>query len=129
MITYELHFDALNSKEFNKFCKYLFKICYKHVCSSLLFFLNEVKIGENLLSNSFKELKNEQKAERYELHHREENLVMQYNNPARMLKMTPSPPEPTEADVASWTPLAKEAFEFRKTWMEKFTQKLVHEDC
>ena len=36
----------------------------------------------------------------------EENLVMQYNNPARMLKMTPSPPEPTEADVASWTPLA-----------------------
>ena len=58
----------------------------------------------------------------------EENLVLQYNNPARMLKMTPSPPEPTEADVASWTPLAKEAFEFRKARMVKFTQKVVQED-
>lgn len=121
MISYDHHFDTLKSKEFYHLCQCLIKICQNYFCSSFLFFYSEANLGKNLLNNSFKELKKEQNAESYELHHREENLVMQYNNPARMLKMTPSPPEPTEADVASWTPLAQKAFEFRKAWIEKFT--------
>ena len=54
---------------------------------------------------------------------------MKYFKTNRMVEVTPSPPEPTEADVASWTPLAQKAFEFRKAWMQNFTQKVVYEDC